>query len=177
MPACSFIRTLRDPRWPADHRMPARQGGTGSRPGLPACLFLSLAVLCGCGSGETADNPQAPIGALPGEAQNNPEVSRFHDDVSTPIISISKLDDQLTYRVHGEPVSRVELDRLTSNIASYSPDVTIVLSPGPTITEDEIRLVRARLREKGLRNIHTLSQTRGKTGIEEENTGSGHVPR
>lgn len=171
MLARAFSGAVRHRRRTRFLRPPAgRSRAAGARIALATCLCLGLgAAGVGCGPAETAKNREAPSKAVPDTSGLSSPDSLSRGNPSIPIIGISKIDNQLTYRVHGEPISRLELDRLAANLASYSPDIPVILSPGPTITEDEIRMVTARLREQGLRNLRTVSRSNMEPGDGEEN--------
>ena len=123
---------------------------------MPA-IGLAAMALAGCRRGNNDDPGMlVPGGVAPGAGV---EYWATRQDRSIAVVSMSKIDDQLTYRIHEDPASLDAVLRLASNMAGYSPDMPFVVSPGPTVTEDEVALLVARLRQAGLRNIRVAHYT------------------
>ena len=114
-------------------------------------LLLATLLLAGCGRGDGDDaGLLAPVEIGPGSGS---DYWSPRQDRSIAVVSVSKVDDQFVYRIHEDPANLDAVLRLASNMAGYSPDMPFVVSPGPTLTADEIAWIKARLRETGLRNI------------------------
>ena len=63
------------------------------------------------------------------------------------------------YQVHGETYREAEFLGLCRTIARDNPAMPVKIVPDSTLSRDEIDLVRARIRENGLTDIHILTET------------------
>lgn len=127
------------------------RGGQQMAIGRCLCVGVCLSVLLLCSCNRRGGDPVAPVGGVGGEGSEGS--GRQSADISTPIIMLSKGPGGFEYRVHGERKTREELSALMLQLSSFSADIPVVIVRDASISYDEVNLVAARIREKGLRNI------------------------
>lgn len=126
------------------------------------CLSL-VAVLAaaGCGSGTSYGDPKAALPSGIAGSGRAMEIVRLNGG-SMPPVFVERVKGpgwNYSYHILGEPFREAEFLGLCRTIARQTPDMLVGLVPATSLSEDEIGLVRARIRENGLENIRIVTPT------------------
>ena len=128
---------------------------------LLAALAVACALSAGCDSGGAFPDAAGSAPARPGSVGSRGR----HLDFSArggalPSVFVEKAPEKrwtYTYHIQGEAFREADFLGLCRSIARDAPDMVVSIVPATAMSEDEIGLVRARIRENGLSNVRVLS--------------------
>ena len=117
-------------------------------------------LLAGCGQGPDALDPGQDSPPTAGGGRGSSVAIDLENDARfLPVVYVSRLDNRrgsYLYTVQGEDYMEREFLGLCRTMFNNNSETVVRLLPAPSLSNDEIGLVSARVRETGVRSIRIL---------------------